>query len=50
MIGIARGLKIRCVAGGRVEGTVLRKLIKDCGLGDSIKIKNFDWADFILDA
>jgi NitT/TauT family transport system substrate-binding protein len=27
MIGIARGLKIRCVAGGRVEGTVLRKLI-----------------------
>jgi len=87
MIGIARGLKIRCVAGGHVEGTVLiggqsfrvmgtakdalaqfkdkiigtsrkgsihdvilRKLINDCGLGDSIKIKNFDWADFILDA
>lgn len=87
MIGIARGLKIRCVAGGHVEGTVLiggqtfqvketasdalaqfkgktvgtprrgsihdvilRKLIKDCGLSYSIKIKNFDWADFILDA
>jgi NitT/TauT family transport system substrate-binding protein len=87
MIGIARGLKIRCVAGGHVEGTVLigskscqvketasdalaqfkgktigtprrgsihdvilRKLIRDCGLGDSIEIKNFDWADFILDA
>jgi NitT/TauT family transport system substrate-binding protein len=87
MIGIARGLKIKCVAGGHVEGTVLigsrclqvkettkealvqfkgktigtprrgsihdvilRKLIKDCGLGNSIEIKNFDWADFILDA
>jgi NitT/TauT family transport system substrate-binding protein len=87
MIGIARGLKIRCVAGGHVEGTVLigsescqvketandalaqfkgktigtprrgsihdviiRKLINDCGLSNSIKIKNFDWADFILDA
>jgi NitT/TauT family transport system substrate-binding protein len=87
MIGIARGLKVRCVAGGHVEGTVLiggqsfqiketasdalaqfkgktigtprrgsihdvilRKLIKECGLGDSIMIRNFDWADFILDA
>ncbi|MCX6672380.1 MAG: ABC transporter substrate-binding protein [Methanothrix sp.] len=87
MIGIARGLKIRCVAGGHVEGTVLiggqsfqaeetasdalaqfkgktvgtprrgsihdvilRKLIRDGGFGDSIEIKNFDWADFILDA
>ena len=87
MIGMARGLKVRCVAGGHVEGTVLigsescqaketasdalslfqgktigttrrgsihdvilRKLIKDCGLANSIKIKNFDWADFILDA
>jgi NitT/TauT family transport system substrate-binding protein len=87
MIGIASGLKIRCVAGGHVEGTVLigsescqvketasdalaqfkgkiigtprrgsihdvilRKLIKDGGFGDSIEIKNFDWADFILDA
>lgn len=87
MIGIARGLKVRCVAGGHVEGTVLigsescqvketasdalaqfkgktvgtprrgsihdvilRKLIRDGGFGDSIEIKNFDWADFILDA
>lgn len=87
MIGIARGLEIRCVAGGHVEGTVLiggqtfqvketaldalaqfkgktigtprrgsihdvilRKLIRDGGFGDSIEIKNFDWADFILDA
>jgi NitT/TauT family transport system substrate-binding protein len=87
MIGIGRGLKIKCVAGGHVEGTVLigwqsfrpsatakdaltqfkgktigtpgkgsihdvilNKLIKDSGLIDSIEIKNFDWADFILDA
>ena len=87
MIGIGRGLKIKCVAGGHVEGTVLiggqsfrlsetandaltqfkdktigtprngsihdvilHDLIKDSGLIDSIEIKNFDWADFILDA
>ncbi|VVB72510.1 NMT1-like family protein [uncultured archaeon] len=87
MIGIARGTKIRCVAGGHVEGTVLiggenyqaketaadvlvqfkgktigtprrgsihdvilRKLLSDCSLCDGIEIKNFDWADFILDA
>jgi NitT/TauT family transport system substrate-binding protein len=86
-IGISKGLKIKCVAGGHVEGTVLiggknfqvketakdalaqfegkiigtprsgsihdvilRKIIRDSGFGDSIKIKNFDWADFILDA
>lgn len=87
MIGIGRGLKIKCVAGGHVEGTVLiggssdrtmetakealsqfkgkiigtprrgsihdvilRKLINDAGLSEDITIKNFDWADFILDA
>lgn len=87
MIGIGRGLKIKCVAGGHVEGTVLiggsnyragetakdvlsqfkgriigtprrgsihdvilRKIINDVGLSDDIYIKNFDWADFILDA
>ena len=87
MIGIGRGLKIKCIAGGHVEGTVLignsdyrsgetardvlsqfkgrfigtprrgsihdvilRKLISDSGFGDEIEIKNYDWADFILDA
>lgn len=87
MMGISRGLKIKCVAGGHVEGTVLigekscqarekasdalaqfkdriigaprrgsihdvilREFARDCGLADSIVIKNFDWADFILDA
>lgn len=29
---------------------ILHKLIKDSGLIDSIEIKNYDWADFILDA
>ncbi len=87
MIGIGRGLKIKCIAGGHVEGTVLigssgyqicetakdalsqlkgrtigtprsgsihdvilRKLISDSGLDDEIAVKNYDWADFILDA
>lgn len=87
MMGIGRGLKIKCIAGGHVEGTVLiggrshvagktakdaltqfkgmtigtpqrgsihdvilRKLISDCGLGDDVLIRNYEWADFILDA
>ncbi|MDD1761373.1 MAG: ABC transporter substrate-binding protein [Methanothrix sp.] len=87
MIGIDRGLKIKCIAGGHVEGTVLiggsgfepkeiaeealaqfrgltigtpkrgsihdvilRKLISNVHLDNDIVIKNFDWADFILDA
>lgn len=87
MIGIDRGIKIKCIAGGHVEGTVLigrkdfhasaaakdalaqfrgrsigtprkgtihdvilRKLISDSGLTGEVKIKNYDWADFILDA
>jgi len=87
MIGIDRGIKIKCIAGGHVEGTVLigghnyqalrttketllqfegksigtprqgsihdvilRKLIKNSGLANDITIKNFEWADFILDA
>jgi len=87
MMGTARGLKIKCVAGGHVEGTVLiggsgiqpgrsakealtqfkgktigtprrgsihdvilRKLVADSGLKEEIRIENFEWADFILDA
>ena len=87
MIGIGRGLEIKCIAGGHVEGTVLiggqdfqasrtpreallqfkgksigtpksgsihdvilRTLIKDSDLTDDITVKNYDWADFILDA
>jgi len=87
MMGIGRRLKIKCVAGGHVEGTILigsrgqiagktatealtqfkgmtigaprrgsihdvilRKLISDCGLSNDVSIRNYDWADFILDA
>jgi NitT/TauT family transport system substrate-binding protein len=87
MIGIGKGIKIKCVAGGHVEGTVLvgvqgykskgtvkdtlaqfegrtigtprrgsihdvilRKLTDDSRLSQKIKIENFDWAEFILDA
>ena len=85
--GIGRGLEIKCVAGGHIEGTVLvgsrgflpfktvseslaqfrggsigtprkgsihdvimRKLVRDACLDDQVEIKNYDWADFILDA
>jgi len=87
VIGIGKGLNIKCVSGGHVEGTVLmgiqgykvkgtvkdtlaqfegrtigtprrgsihdvilRKLIEDFGLSNEIKVENFDWAEFILDA
>ncbi len=87
IIGISRGIQIKCVAGGHVEGTVLiggksyqasgraketlpqfrdrsigtprrgsihdiilRKLICDLGLDGQVEIKNYEWADFILDA
>jgi NitT/TauT family transport system substrate-binding protein len=87
MIGISRGLGIRCVAGGHVEGTVLispksfqgkatigdilakfrdrcigtpgrwtihdvilKKLISQSGLSSQVEVRNFDYADFIVDA
>ncbi len=87
MIGIDRGLKIKCMAGGHVEGTVLvgakgysargtpketlaqfrgkaigtprkgsihdiilRRLIDQSGFHGEIEVKNYEWADFILDA
>jgi len=90
IIGIDKGLQIKCVAGGHVEGTVLiakkdfrtlkdlgsiretlnqfigkaigtptqgsihdviiRKLINEAGLKDKVAVKNFEWADFIVDA
>jgi NitT/TauT family transport system substrate-binding protein len=87
MIGISRGLKIKCVAGGHVEGTVLvgtknyrpmslvkdtlaqfkgkaigaprrgsihdvilKRIISQAGLEGKVGVKNFEWADFILDA
>jgi len=90
MIGMDRGLKIKCVAGGHVEGTVLvakksfqrleeletinkvlkqfkgkaigtpskgsihdviiRQLIDEAGLKQNVAVRNFEWADFILEA
>lgn len=90
MIGIGKGLEIRCVAGGHVEGTVLvakenfqtlselgtlkkvlsqfkgkaigtpskgsihdviiRWLINKAKLQKNVIVKNFEWADFILEA
>ena len=35
---------------GSIHDVMLRKLIRDFGLDGSVEIKNFDWADFILDA
>ena len=90
MIGIDKGLEIKCVAGGHIEGTVLiakksfqtlkelgtindvliqfkgkvigtpsrgsihdviiRRLIDEAGLHEDVIVKNFEWADFILEA
>lgn len=90
MIGMEKGLDLKCVAGGHVEGTVLtampgfqtiselgsvkavlkqfsgkligtpsrgsihdviiRQLIDEAGLQDEVTVKNFVWADFILEA
>jgi NitT/TauT family transport system substrate-binding protein len=90
MIGISKGLQVKCVAGGHMEGTILtakkgfntlseigdvgktlsqfrgktigvptkgsihdviiRWMIEENGLQEDVQVKNFDWADFILDA
>jgi NitT/TauT family transport system substrate-binding protein len=90
MIAIQKGMKIKCIAGGHVEGTVLtagkqfkalselgnlgktlaqfkggtvgtptkgsihdviiRHLVEEAGLQEYVRIKNFEWADFILEA
>ena len=90
MIGIDKGLEIKCVAGGHVEGTVftamknfksldelrtvnevlkqfkgnvigtttrgsihdviIHQLIDQAQLQDEVKVRNFEWADFILEA
>ncbi|WXG44408.1 MAG: ABC transporter substrate-binding protein [Promethearchaeati archaeon SRVP18_Atabeyarchaeia-1] len=90
MIGIEKGLKIKCIAGGHVEGTmmvsarrfidlnalndvkatlmqfkgktigtpakgsihdvIIRHLVEAAGLQDEIAVRNFQWADFILEA
>jgi NitT/TauT family transport system substrate-binding protein len=90
MIGIDKGLEIKCVAGGHVEGTVftatknfktlgemgttdkvlkqfegrrigtttrgsihdviIRRLLDLAGLQEKVSVRNFEWADFILEA
>lgn len=87
IIGIDRGIRIRCVAGGHVEGTLLIAsgkhevqrefnmkeilsqfdvigspqrgsihdiIIRDClmehGLEDTVRVKNYTWTDFVLEA
>lgn len=90
MIGISKSLRVKCVAGGHMEGTILtakkgfktlseigdvgktlsqfrgkaigtptrgsihdvilRWMIEKNGLQEDVQVKNFDWADFILDA
>ncbi len=89
IIGIDRGLPLRCIAGGHIEGTVMvagegtlplggcpgmreflaqfagrsigtppggsihdvivRELLRDYGLADS-RVRNYPWADFLVDA
>lgn len=90
MVGISKGLTIRCVAGGHMEGTILtankdfktfdelgniqetltqfrgktigtptrgsihdviiRSLLENYHLQDNVTVKNFNWADQILEA
>jgi NitT/TauT family transport system substrate-binding protein len=45
-----RGRTIGTPRKGSIHDVILRKLVSDCGLMGEIVIKNFDWADFILDA
>ncbi len=89
MIGIEKGIPIKCIAGGHMEGTIMtaknlnsyqktgsvaktleqlkgkiigtpskgsihdvimRTLLEQSGLSQTVSVKNFDWADMILDA
>jgi NitT/TauT family transport system substrate-binding protein len=90
MIGIDKGLEVKCVAGGHIEGTVLvakknfktlndlgtinkvlkqfegkvigtpskgsihdviiRRLVDEAELQEKVTVRNFEWADFILEA
>jgi NitT/TauT family transport system substrate-binding protein len=90
MIGISKGLSIRCIAGGHMEGTIftatkdfktldelgnvketlmqfrgktvgtptrgsihdviIRSLLENCHLQEDVTVRNFNWADQILEA
>ena len=35
---------------GTIHDVILRKLLGESGLSNSVEVRNFDWADFIVDA
>ncbi|MFX1319259.1 MAG: ABC transporter substrate-binding protein [Promethearchaeota archaeon] len=45
-----KGKKIGTPSQGSIHDVIIRKLIADAGLAMSVTIKNFTWADFILEA
>ncbi|MFW9831150.1 MAG: ABC transporter substrate-binding protein [Candidatus Thorarchaeota archaeon] len=45
-----KGEKIGTPSQGSIHDVILRKLVIDAGLADSIVIENFEWADFIIEA
>jgi NitT/TauT family transport system substrate-binding protein len=45
-----RGKTIGTPSQGSIHDVIIRKLVTDAGLTDSVTIQNFTWADFILEA
>ena len=45
-----RGKTIGTPSQGSIHDVIIRKLVADAGLTDSVTIQNFTWADFILEA
>jgi NitT/TauT family transport system substrate-binding protein len=45
-----KGKKLGTPSKGSIHDVIIRKLVNDAGLADSITIENFVWADFILEA
>ena len=45
-----KGKTIGTPSQGSIHDVIIRKLVADAGLTDSITIQNFTWADFILEA
>jgi NitT/TauT family transport system substrate-binding protein len=45
-----RGRSIGTPKRGSIHDVILRQMVASAGFEDEIEIKNYDWADFILDA
>jgi NitT/TauT family transport system substrate-binding protein len=45
-----KGKKIGTPSQGSIHDVIIRKIVADAGLADSVLIENFTWADFILEA